>query len=86
MGYRPFRYKVISLLIKVVSLQSPLHQFGKYIFKKGNIVKNVYAQAFDTLDVFQTWWLLKEPLVPRYSQCTTSNLSSLRRKDFLDVA
>ena len=72
MGYRPFRYKVISLLIKVVSLQSPLHQFGKYIFKKGNFVKN--------------WWLLKEPLVPRYSQCATSNLSSLRRKDFLDMA
>ena len=54
MGYRPFRYKVISLVIKVVSLQSLLHQFGKYICKKGNIVKNVYAQVFDTIDVFQT--------------------------------
>ena len=54
MGYRPFRYQVISLLIKVVSLQSLLHQFGKYMCKKGNIVKNVCAQVFDTLDVFQT--------------------------------
>ena len=54
MGHWPFRYKVISLPIKVVSLQRLLHQFGKYICEKGNIVKNVYAQVFDTLDVFQT--------------------------------